>query len=106
MISEGISDRAHPCPTNSDSEIESTLHDAILKISAGLARAYQHFEKVQTINLKPNFAWKLIEGQWLKIPGMCKDRSISVDPRVVTGELMGAELAAIHASLDGEPVLA
>ena len=47
-----------------------------------------------------------IEGQWLKIPGMCKDRSISVDPRVVTGELMGAELAAIHASLDGEPVLA
>ena len=47
-----------------------------------------------------------IEGQWLKIPALCKDRSISVDPRVVTGESIGAELAAIHASLDGEPVLA
>ena len=47
-----------------------------------------------------------IEGQWLKIPAMCKDRSISVDPRVVTGETMSPELAAIHAALDGEPALA
>lgn len=42
-----------------------------------------------------------IEGQWIKVPGHCKDRSISSDPQVIESEPLSAVMTAIHSLVVG-----
>lgn len=44
----------------------------------------------------------VVEGDWIKVPLRCKDRSFSSEPQVIEREALSPAMASMHALIIGE----